>query len=321
MKNIDIIQQETFDKAVCMLCGEEGVSFVNNLRDDDNRWAVRCNTCGHIQVYPLPDIDENEMYYKNNYEQNKQYTEAGYYNESDIQLMYKNEDWAKHYVQSVKPIISKNQKILEIGSGYGWFVEKMRDEGYTIDGIEVGQDRARLAYHRSEINLINHDFMLSPLETMSNSYDVICMFHVLEHISNPVKFLNNIKTCLKPEGIIIIEVPNYFDGIKQLSLAYNNAVYFRAHLSYFTPTTLTALLEKTGFSNITIKGAQRYSVENAIRWIRLGKPNTEYLELELPEGLEWVNKHYKDVMEKDLKSYAIIGIATLPYRKLTQGEP
>jgi len=304
------MNKEILDSAVCMLCSGK-VTFINNLRDDDNRWVVCCNTCGHVQVYPLPEIDEDEKYYKNNYEQNKEYTKAGYYNESDIRLMNKFEDWAKYYVQSVKPLISQNQRILEIGSGYGWFVEKMRNERYSIDGIEVGQDRAQLAYHRSGIKLINHDFIRNPLETMLGSYDVICMFHVLEHINDPVTFLNNVKTCLKPAGIIIIEVPNYFDYIKQLSVAYNNAVYFRTHLSYFTPATLTALLDKTGFSNITIKGVQRYSIENAIRWIRTGKPNTEYLELELPEGLEWVNQYYKDVMEKELKSYAIIGVAML----------
>jgi 2-polyprenyl-3-methyl-5-hydroxy-6-metoxy-1,4-benzoquinol methylase len=289
-----------------------GDTFINNLRDDAGRQAVRCNSCGHVQVYPLPEIDEDVNYYKNNYEQNKEYTKAGYCNESDIQLMNKFETWANHYVQSVKPVISQNQKILEIGSGYGWFVEKMRNEGYIIDGVEVGGQRAQLAYQRSGIKLINHDFMRESLETMSGSYDVICMFHVLEHIRNPVTFLNNVKMCLKPAGIIIIEVPNYFDCIKQLSPAYNNAVYFRAHLSYFTPAVLTALLEKTGFSDITIKGVQRYSIENAIRWIRTGKPNTEYLELELPEGLEWVNQYYKDVMEKELKSYAIMGLAVLP---------
>ena len=313
MKNIDVAQKKVFDKAVCMLCGGRGgVTFINNLRDDVGRWAVRCNACGHIQVYPLPEADEDEKYYKNNYERNKEYTRAGYYNESDIQLMKKNEEWAKHYVQSVKPVISKNQKILEIGSGYGWFVEKMRSEGYIIDGVEVGKDRAQLAYDRSGIKLMDHDFMRNTLKTILGSYDVICMFHVLEHISNPVAFINNVRTCLKPTGFIIIEVPNYFDCIKLLSPAYNNAVFFRAHLSYFTPATLTVLLEKTGFTGITIRGVQRYSIENAIRWIRTGKPNTEYLELELPEGLEWVNKYYKDVMEKDLKSYAIMGMAALP---------
>jgi 2-polyprenyl-3-methyl-5-hydroxy-6-metoxy-1,4-benzoquinol methylase len=307
----DTSKEKSLDSATCMLCGNEGVIFVNNLRDDNSRWVVRCNACGHIQVYPLPELDEDVNYYKENYEKNADYTKAGYFNESDIKLMNKFEDWARYYVQSVKPVISSNQKILEIGSGYGWFVEKMKNEGYIIDGVEVGQDRAQLAYHRSGIKLINHNFMFTPLETMSENYDVICMFHVLEHISDPLKFLNNVKKCLKPFGKLIVEVPNYDDYIKQLSLAYNNAVYFRAHLSYFTPDTLTATLGKTGFSEIKINGVQRYSVENAIRWIRTGKPNTEYLELELPEGLEWVNQHYKDVMEKELKSYAIMGIATL----------
>jgi hypothetical protein len=68
-------EKEIFDKAARMLCREEGVTFINYLRDDTGRWAVRCNTCGQIQVYPLPGIDEDVNYYKNNYEQNKEYLE------------------------------------------------------------------------------------------------------------------------------------------------------------------------------------------------------------------------------------------------------
>jgi hypothetical protein len=123
--------------------------------------------------------------------------------------------------------------------------------------------------------------------------------------------LNNIKKCLNSSGLLIVEVPNFYDYNKQLSVVYNNSVYFRAHLSYFTPDSLSALLKNIGFSKIEIKGVQRYSVENAIWWIRNGKPHTAYQQLELPEGLEWVNQYYKNIMEKELKSYAILATATL----------
>ena len=302
---------EKIDGGICMLCKNKGFSFINNLRDADDRWAVRCNVCGHIQVYPLPKNDEDIEYYKNNYEQNNTYKKAGYINADNIQLMNKFEKWAEYYVKSVKNIILDNhQKILEIGSGYGWFVEKMRNEGYTIDGVEIGRERAGLAYHRSGITLMNHNFLVdTPTKGMFEYYDVVCMFHVLEHINDPIAFLTNIKKCLKPSGLLIVEVPNFLDYNKQLSTAYNRSVYFRAHVSYFKPDTLRQILLKTGFQNIVIQGVQRYSIENAIRWIRMGKPNTEYVELELPEGLEWVNSYYKGVMEKELKSYAILGTA------------
>jgi SAM-dependent methyltransferase len=148
-------------------------------------------------------------------------------------------------------------------------------------------------------------------EEIIDNYDVVCMFHVLEHISKPKEFLNNIKKCLNDSGKLIVEVPNFLDYNKNLSTAYNDFTYMRAHLSYFTPDTLMRLLETTGFSGIEIRGAQRYSIENAIWWIRNGKPHTEYQQLELPSGLEWANQLYKEGLEKGLASYAIIAFATL----------
>jgi 2-polyprenyl-3-methyl-5-hydroxy-6-metoxy-1,4-benzoquinol methylase len=309
MKKLDTIDKMFTDSA-CMLCNSMGASFVNNLRDDTDKCVVRCNICEHVQVYPLPKKEENIKYYENDYVKNMSDLKESYKNKNNIQLMDKFKKIAENYVDSIKSIVSKEQKMMEIGSGYGWFIEKMRKEGYTIDGVEVGENRAQLAFQRSGITLTNHDFMFNH-SPMRQDYDVIFMFHVLEHLNDPITFLNNVKSIMKPSSTLIIEVPNYYDNIKQLSSAYNNFSYFRAHLSYFTPNTLTSLLNKTGFSDINIKGVQRYSVENAIRWIRTGKPNIDYLELELPDGLEWVNQHYKDVMEKELKSYAILATAKL----------
>ena len=71
-------------------------------------------------------------------------------------------------------------------------------------------------------------------------------------------------------------------------------------MSYFSPQSLTFLLNNTCFRNIKIKGVQRNSVENAIWWIRNSKSYTDYQKLELTKGFEWVNKYYKDVMEKEV---------------------
>ena len=293
-----------------MLCNNKGFTFINNLRDDGNRWAVRCKTCGHIQVYPIPDSDEHEKYYEKNYHKNQSSKKMLHADQSNEQIMYKYESLAVAQKESVKTIIPQRSKILEIGSGYGWFVEKMKNEGFEVDGVEISIDRAQLAHKRAGITLINHNFMFDSLpEKMTGCYDAICMFHVLEHISTPIAFLANVRKCLKPNGMLIVEVPNFFDNNKKLSTAYNNFTYMYEHLSYFTPDTLAYVLKKIGFSEIAVNGMQRYSVENAIWWIRNGKPNTEYQQLELPEGLEWVNQHYKDIMENELKSYAIMAIA------------
>jgi hypothetical protein len=55
-----------FSTQICMLCGNIGLEFVNNLRDDDTRFAAVCRACGHTQVSPLPSIKEDEEFYQKN---------------------------------------------------------------------------------------------------------------------------------------------------------------------------------------------------------------------------------------------------------------
>jgi hypothetical protein len=123
-------------------------------------------------------------------------------------------------------------------------------------------------------------------------------------------FLKGVLRALKPGGKLIIVVPNFFDKLKQLSEKYNNFSYFRAHLSYFKPTTLHLLLDKSGLTNTQIEGTQLYSIENAIHWIRTGIPFLERSQIEMPAGLEWIGDQYKRTLEKELVSDGLIAIGT-----------
>ena len=308
MNNFDDAVKDIFPQAACMLCGGIGVSFVNNLRDDLNRWAVRCNVCGHIQVYPLPEDDEIRKYYEENYHKKRNF-ESDQSDEEKINFYEGLDSMRKNTLLCQIP---DNSNVLEIGSGYGWFLEKIKDSGVKIDGVEINQDMINFVQNRSGIKMINHNFVyeIAP-KTMYKAYDVIFMFDVLEHVRNPVVFLNNVKTCLKHGGLLFVEVPNFDDGNKEYSKAYNDFLYIYQHLSYFTPEALKFTLKQAGFTDILIKGMQRYSIENAIWWVRNNKPHTDYQQLELPEHLEWVNKYYKNVIEEKLRSDNILGIGKL----------
>jgi hypothetical protein len=105
-------------------------------------------------------------------------------------------------------------------------------------------------------------------------------------------------------------VPNFDDYMKSLSKEYEQHQYARAHLSYYSPQTLTKLLEICGFENIQIIGNQIYSPENVSQWLRYKEPFHDYHQIDLPEPIQWLNRIYKDRLESELKSYAIIAIGT-----------
>ena len=114
--------------------------------------------------------------------------------------------------QMFKDKINKNMKLLEVGCGYGFFVEHLKNKGYNIRGIEISDSRREygintLGCEIYDINLLNEDISNSQNE----QYNIIFLFHVLEHLSEPERFLKNMKKMLKKEGTLIIEVPNFAD--------------------------------------------------------------------------------------------------------------
>ncbi len=78
------------------------------------------------------------------------------------------------------------------------------------------------------------------------------MLDVLEHIVNPIEFLNYVKEYLAPNGIILIQVPNLDSLYIQLD-GEKNSNFCIGHWSYFTPRTLDIILEKAGFENLFLE--------------------------------------------------------------------
>ncbi len=296
-----------FSNDKCIICSSKGLTFLNNLRDDDTHFAVECHSCGHVQIAPMPTIEEDEEFYQSN-EMNRRLISKDIL--EDKQMMLKYEIWAD--IQRdiiINKFPHKNLKILEIGSGYGWFVEKMRKAGYDTDGIELSKEKREMAESFLNVELFSYNLLEKELPNkMIQKYDLICMFHVLEHILNPHIFIKKALEALKHNGTLFIIVPNFFDHLKQYSENYNNFSYFRSHLSYFKPTTLENLLGLCGLKDITCKGTQLYSLENAIHWLRNGTPYLENCQIEMPTGLEWIGTYYKKELERQLISDGLIAI-------------
>ena len=295
-------------QSTCMLCDTTTkFEFVHKLRDDKTRNVYQCGTCGHIQIIPLPSHNDDEWYYQSNQMYKSALSQISkFQNEENLMNKYRafSEDEFKYF----KKYINKNQKIIDIGAGYGWFVELMRNKGYEVDGVEISTEKRQLVEQRSGIKLFCWNLLYDISDAHKDYYDVISLIHVLEHISDPKTFLKKAAELLKPNGMIYIEVPNFDDYIKILVAEYDAFSYFRGHLSYFTAKTLSNLLINTGFKNIKIFGHQNYSFENALWWMREKRPFLDYHQIDVPECLQWLNTLYKERVESEMKSTSLIGI-------------
>src|SRR2546425_3465207 len=107
------------------------------------------------------------------------------------------------------PLAPRGGELLDIGCGTGNFLAAARDEGFGVTGIELDRKAARFAKERVGLQRI---FPLTISEFASQhadeKFDVVTFFEVLEHQAAPVEFLQKVKACVRPGGVIALSVPN-----------------------------------------------------------------------------------------------------------------
>ena len=132
---------------------------------------------------------------------------------------------------------------LDAGSSSGEFVYLLSSKGFDAQGVEANLPYAN--YSQAELSLSVTKAPFSEFKT-EKKFDIITMFHVLEHLENPIQDLSRLGEFLKPGGKLIIEVPN----ILYPDMAFSHK-WHPGHLFSFTDNTLARLLEKAGFRTLT----------------------------------------------------------------------
>ncbi len=292
----------------CMLCKGDKYEVVKDVLRGGytaNK-AVRCKICGMQQLFPLPTVEEDKAYYDKN-EHDKSITPDFGIEELFNKFKYQNESRVNYLLEYG---IDKSWKMLDIACGYGFFISLMRQRGYIFDGLEISCDRKKYCMERNpdakiyDLNLLEED----PGE-LEGQYDLITMFHVLEHLTSPVLYLERVKRMLKKNGLLVIELPNVSNLMMEASPAFNDFFYFRDHVAYYSPQHLATVLEKSGFEIITVKGNQLYGLTNHYNWIVNGTPEREAPSYETCDPLKWLEKMYKDTLDIQIRSEYMYAIA------------
>lgn len=159
--------------------------------------------------------------------------------------------WSRR-MQIVKRF-SNGENLLDIGTGDGHFMDVAAKEGYSCQGTEFSNAGKQRAEKRG---FLIHFGQLNELHLPSSSYDVITMWHVLEHVPNPGDVLREIWRLLKPGGIVVIAVPNEENTLLRWRLRktpmnplgnHEDAWGNEIHLTHFQPNTMRRSLEICGY--------------------------------------------------------------------------
>ena len=152
----------------------------------------------------------------------------------------------------------KNGRLLDIGFGCGTFLKLAKESGFDVYGIEISDYACQYVKDKLGVDIFCGDLKKAHLP--EESFDVVTIWHTLEHLLNPSETLEEIHRILKKDGLLIVAVPNLNNFITRI-------LYFLArwktlklfsidakelHLYHFSSHTLTSILEKTGFQVMKI---------------------------------------------------------------------
>ena len=198
---------------------------------------VRCPSCQFIFLNPRPTIDSLLRFYQE------------YLPEEEPSI----ESWEKmmkpvfHRAANLIKQYRRSGKLLDVGTGFGFFPAEMKKRGWEVAGVEISQKA--MDYARDVLGLTIFPGPLEKAALPGNDFDAVTGFYVIEHLSHPMAFLGECHRILKPGGFLLLRYP-HTTPIKNLLqfLGIKNRLYdLPAHLSDFTPKMIQQCLERIGF--------------------------------------------------------------------------
>ena len=176
------------------------------------------------------------------------------------------EDDYRRAVQFEKNL--KNKDILDFGCGWGGFLRNVKNYK-SLSGVELRKECINYIHKNIKKIDVSHN-----LNSFDKKFDIITMFHVLEHIPYQIKTLKVLKSKLKNKGKIIIEVPHAEDFLilQEELKEFKNFTFWSEHLILHTYKSLKSILLKSGFKNVKIQYYQRYNFSNHLGWFLKRKP-------------------------------------------------
>lgn len=225
----------------CPLCGSSNIHQVLTATDNTvSKETFDICHCGHCTgrfTQKVPGNAEIGRYYQSQEYISHSETRKGlinrlYHSVRKITLRSK-----QNWVKSATGL--KQGNLLDIGCGTGAFLHFMQQTGWQVTGLEPDEN----ARHNAK-TLYNIDPLPSGelFELPAQQYDAITMWHVLEHVHSLHDYLDQIRTLLKPEGSLLIAVPNYTSPDAEHYGKYWAAYDVPRHLYHFSPFSMEQLL-------------------------------------------------------------------------------
>jgi 2-polyprenyl-3-methyl-5-hydroxy-6-metoxy-1,4-benzoquinol methylase len=259
------------DFGTCEICGTLGWQTVYSGRIRDGSFGkfkedglvAQCDRCGVRRLIESCVIP-HEYYESDQYRKSLQQS-------VDSEKAFVEQDWATRYTHdALWPNSLRSKTIADIGCGAGSFLDTCRGQAAKLIAVEPCVPfQSSLLERGYQVFVGAHDAVAA----FPASADLCVSIQVIEHVSDPVRFLRDIGPLLKSDGTLLITTPNRDDILGVLAPEKFLEFFYRAaHRWYFDASSLADCAKRAGYRVTNMTSLQKYGMSNMLSWLREGRP-------------------------------------------------
>jgi 2-polyprenyl-3-methyl-5-hydroxy-6-metoxy-1,4-benzoquinol methylase len=235
----------------CPLCGSDRASLVVAASDKDAPspqpcfTVVRCSECDLCYTNPRPAPAEIGRFYYDDYAPH-------HASQTPPRQLKPRDNWRSRIMGKKQPNWERGDidpvgqcRLLDFGSGAGLFLQRMHNHGWQVVGLDLSAKAVQ--YVRDVLKLPALVGTLPNPVLPPSSFDLVTLWHSLEHVHRPLEILREVHSLLAPGGKALVAVPN----IDSTPFHWFQSAWFGLdlprHLTHFTPATLRKMLDRAGF--------------------------------------------------------------------------
>lgn len=232
----------------CNLCGEDRPA---PYLETAGYRLVKCANCGLVYMNPRPSAAELSALYSDTYFTQSPDRYTFDYLRDEKQLHYT----ARHRLRDIERYAPKG-KLLEIGCALGYLLDAARQAGWPeVYGLEPSEFASTYAREKLGLPVITGG-LEEAQAALSRDFDVVAMYHVIEHLPDPLAQLKIINQLMGANGLLVLETPNVASWAARLKKEKWAGFAFPEHIYFFSPLTLKQMLAQAHFQVVDTKTSQ-----------------------------------------------------------------
>jgi len=246
---------------ICYFCRGEPDTIHVGVRDNPKINVLKCKECGLVYLSSFEHIDDE--FYEDGQMLGENFDIYSY-----LEATKSDDVRRAEYLKSTL----KGKRILDVGCGGGGFLNLTKDDAKVAHGVELNKTLCEHINNRGHVNVK----CFQSIDNIDEKYDIITLFHVIEHFPDPISILRKLSSHLVDGGCILLETPNSDDALLSMygSSSFADFTYWSCHLFLFDPQTLESLVKSLDMNARCeyIKQVQRYPLSNHLHWLAKSKP-------------------------------------------------